>query len=221
MDSSPNFNNYTLDELLDVQRNIDSDQYPERAKAIELAISNKMNDPSTKDEIEKQQELDKYSTFGPRFWASIIDGFFISILSVILAFLRAQAGGVIQTTLGYIDTVQFAVYSVVLHALYGQTLGKMALDVQVVDHISESGISFKQAFLRDCVPVVMLILLLIVSIFVSTEQTTEAPDWLIYSMMAFGITYFLWHLLEIITMLFNEKNRALHDFIAGTVVIRT
>ena len=221
MDSSPNFNNYTLDELLDVQNNIDSEQYPERAKEIELAISNKMNDPAAKAEIEKQQELDKYATFGPRFWASIIDGIVISVLSAILVFLGTQAGGGIQTTLGYIDTVQFAVYSVALHTLYGQTFGKMALDVKVVDHLTENHISFKQAFLRDCVPVVMLILLLIASIFVPAEQAGETPDWLIYAMMAFGISYFLWHLLEIITMLFNEKNRALHDFIAGTVVIRT
>ncbi len=221
MESSPNYNNYTLDELFDVQNNIDSERYPERAKEIELAISNKMNDPAVKAEIKKQQELDKYSTFGPRFWASILDGIIISVLSAILVYLGTQAGGGIQKTLGYIDTVQFAVYSVALHTLYGQTFGKMALDVKVVDHLSEKGISFKQAFLRDCVPVVMLILLLIASIFVPVDQAAEAPNWLIYAMMAFGVSYFLWHLLEIITMLFNDKNRAMHDFIAGTVVIRT
>jgi len=31
----------------------------------------------------------------------------------------------------------------------------------------------------------------------------------------------LWFLAEVLTMLTNEKRRALHDFIAGTVVIRT
>lgn len=221
MESSPNYSNYTLDELLDVQSNIDSEQYPERAREIEIAISNKMNDPAAKAEIEKQQELDKYSTFGARFWASIIDAMFIGVLSAVLTYLGTQTGGGVQTALGYIDTVQFAVYSIALHAIYGQTIGKMALDVKVVDHLSENSISFKQALLRDCVPVVMLILSLIASIFVPAEQAAKAPDWLIYAMMTFGISYFLWHLLEIITMLFNEKNRALHDFIAGTVVIRT
>jgi len=221
MESSPNYNNYTLDELLDVKNNINSELYPERTKEIELAISNKMNDPVVKAEIEEKEELEKYATFSPRFLASIIDGLVISVLSAIIAFLGTQAGGGIQTILGYIDTVQFAVYSVVLHTLYGQTFGKMALDVKVVDYLSEIDITFKQAFLRDCVPVVMLILLLIVSIFAPVEQADVVPDWLIYSMMAFGISYFMWHLLEIITMLFNEKNRALHDFIAGTVVIRT
>jgi len=30
----------------------------------------------------------------------------------------------------------------------------------------------------------------------------------------------IWSLLEIITMLFDRKGRAIHDFIAGTVVLR-
>lgn len=221
MEFSPNYNNYTLNELLEVQGTIDSDQYPERAEEIEVAIANKMKDPAVRAEVEKVRELDKYSTFGPRFWASIIDGIVITISSAIIGFLGAHAGGGIQTTLGYIDMMQFAVYSIAFHTLYGQTLGKMALDVKVVDHQSEESISFKQAFLRDCVPVVMLLLLVIASVFVSVTQADETPIWLIYTMMAFGISYFLWHTLEIITMLFNDKNRAMHDFIAGTVVIRT
>lgn len=221
MDSSPNYNNYILAELLDINNHINKEKHPQRTQEIQLAISIKMNDPEVKAEIEKQKELDKYSTFGSRFVASIIDSIIISVFSVFLAYLGTQAGGGVQTTLGYIDTVQFAVYSVVFHTLYGQTFGKMALDVRVVDHISEASITFKQAFLRDCVPVVMLVILLIASIFIPIEQAGKTPEWLIYTMMAFGISYFIWHLLEIITMLFNEKNRALHDFIAGTVVIRT
>ena len=142
-------------------------------------------------------------------------------LSAILVSFGARVGGEIQTALGYIDTIQFAVYSITLHALCGQTFGKIALDVKVVDHVSEKDISFKQAFLRDCVPVVMLLLLIVISIFIPDEKAQEVPEWLFYGMMVFGFSYFLWHLLEIVTMLFNEKNRALHDIIAGTVVVRT
>jgi uncharacterized RDD family membrane protein YckC len=36
-----------------------------------------------------------------------------------------------------------------------------------------------------------------------------------------GITDTLWSWAEIITMLTNKKRRAVHDFIAGTVVVRT
>ncbi|WP_028865257.1 RDD family protein [Psychromonas aquimarina] len=224
MNSSPNYDNYTLKELLTAKGNISQEKFPARAKRIELAISRKMNPPAEKTEIEKPQELgelDKYSTFWPRFWASIIDGIVLVMFSAILGFLGSQTGGGIQTTLGYVDTVQFVIYSVGLHTLYGQTFGKMAVSVKVVDHLSETNITFKQAFLRDCVPVVTLIFLLIMSIFVSFEQGDEAPLWLIYTVLAFGLSNFMWHLLEIITMIFSKKNRALHDFIAGTVVINT
>jgi uncharacterized RDD family membrane protein YckC len=221
MDLSPDYKSYTLNELLDVQQSVDRNTHPQRAQEIDLTISEKMKDPAYKIEIEKQIQQNKYATFSPRFWASIIDGVVISILSGIWIHLGTVMGGGIQTALGYIDSVQFAIYSITLHTLYGQTFGKMALDVKVVDNISEKAITLKQAFLRDCVPVISLFLLLIASIFVLTNQTDETPQWIVYSMLAFGLSYFLWHLLEIITMLFNDKNRALHDFIAGTVVIRT
>ncbi len=236
MNSKPDYNSYTLEELLDVQNNIDKERYSERSKEVELAISNimtgskvygqkeigqKVDDQKVKVDFEKQQEGFKYSTFAPRFWASIVDGVVIVVFSMFISFLGTKAGGGFQTILGYVDVVQFAVYSIALHALYGQTIGKMALGVKVVNYKTENEITFKQALLRDCVPVIMLILLLIASLFVPIEEAGEAPEWLIYSMMIFGFAYFLWHLLEIITMLFNEKNRAIHDFIAGTVVIRT
>jgi len=42
MDSSPDFNSYTLEELLDVKKVVDPVKYPERAEAINTAISQKI-----------------------------------------------------------------------------------------------------------------------------------------------------------------------------------
>ena len=46
------------------------------------------------------------------------------------------------------------------------------------------------------------------------------PEYDAYTMV---LSYFLcvWLLLEYITMLFSQKRRAIHDIIAGSVVIRT
>jgi hypothetical protein len=41
------------------------------------------------------------------------------------------------------------------------------------------------------------------------------------ALLCFVALPLLWFLVEIVTMLTNGKRRALHDFIAGTVVIRT
>ena len=216
------YSKYTLEELREVRRSIDEDAYPDRVVEIETLLSEKENTPEEIRRFKTQLERDKYSTFGPRFVASIIDAIALSILSAVLVFIGTKGDGVIQTALEYVDYMQFAIYSVVLHGLYGQTLGKMALDVKVVDVKNEGSISFKQALLRDCVPIIVLILMLFTTFFIpEVAAEDELPQWVIYSMFGFSFALIGWHLLEIITMLFNEKRRALHDFIAGTVVIRT
>jgi uncharacterized RDD family membrane protein YckC len=47
----------------------------------------------------------------------------------------------------------------------------------------------------------------------------NSPDFFnLHSYIAFAD--FAWFVAEILTMLSNEKRRAIHDFIAGTVVVR-
>ncbi len=51
----------------------------------------------------------------------------------------------------------------------------------------------------------------------------QSPDFIfsIWAEMWTTIIVFGWWIAEIITMLTNEKRRAIHDYIAGTVVVRT
>ncbi|WP_133273491.1 RDD family protein [Hymenobacter radiodurans] len=95
------------------------------------------------------------------------------------------------------------VYSVLMHYKYGQTLGKMAVGIKVIDVSETRGISLKQAILRDSAWIVLQTFSLL-SIGGSITQSASS----------------LWALTEIITMFTNSKRRALHDFIAGTVVVR-
>lgn len=221
MDFVPNYDNYTLDELIDVQRNINRDKYPDRAAVVDVLISLKLQDPEIKSTMDKQAELEKYATFGPRFWSSIIDSVIISICSVIIVSAITHVAPVFQVALNYFDTWKFALYSVLLHTLYGQTFGKMIFDIKVVDYKTEGSISLNQALLRDSVPIIMLILLVFFSVFFPLETTEDLSSWKLYTIIGLSISFLIWHLLEIITMLFNEKNRAIHDYLAGTVVIRT
>jgi len=221
MNSSPDFSSYSLSELLEAQQGIDKEAYPERVQEIESLLFQKKNDPAVMAELARQEELEKYSTFFPRLWASILDAIVLSLLSALLVFLGNQTGGLMQTAINHSDMVQFAVYSLALHTLYGQTLGKMALGIKVVDYRSEGEISFRQALLRDIVPVAVVLFTLLAAVYVAlTGGDAPAPQWLLYTLGIFSLLYLLWYLLEIITMLFNEKRRALHDIIAGTVVIR-
>ena len=114
----------------------------------------------------------------------------------------------------------FVIYSVAMHASFGQTVGKMLANVKVVTVWDESDIRFRHALLRDIVPVAGLILSLVGIVWDTlipsgpvTTSFAVAALWLI-------VLVLFWPVAEIITMLLNKKRRAIHDYIAGTVVIR-
>lgn len=223
MDSSPNYKNYTLDELLDVQNHINKEQYPERAKELEIAISNKMNDPDIKEEIEKQQEVNKYSTFWPRFWAATIDGVVFAIILYVECLVFGFEYSSQDKFLQALNGVQFAIYAIFMHGYFGQTLGKMLMDVKVLNHDTETEINIKQALRRESVNLALNIswVLIILVVATSLELSGTISKGLSYGVIGFGILAMVWGISEFVTMLFNDKRRALHDYIGKTVVVRT
>ena len=103
---------------------------------------------------------------------------------------------------------------------FGQTLGKMFCKVIVLD-LSEARLTYKQAVLRDIIHIVVLVVILALNIprilqgiDVSSVENFTSVDWM---MAYFGLAVFA---LELVTMFTNTKRRSLHDFIAGSVVIR-
>jgi uncharacterized RDD family membrane protein YckC len=168
----------------------------------------------------------RYRNFWRRFWAAIIDGIVLQPVSwldrwiwglglpiplLILWFLVANTIGV--------------VYSIVLHGLFGQTVGKRAVGVRVYD-VSGGRLSWRQAALRDCFPIVVNTLGLAagLSMALSGENPYEAASlaesslspWILVAIWGSVI----WLVLELTTMFMNPYRRALHDLIAGSVVMR-
>lgn len=97
----------------------------------------------------------------------------------------------------------------------------MATGVKVLDVSEDGTLSLRQAFLRDIGSVaisslayVYLVQLVVSGRYAEGAQVNETPG------MILGIAALSWFLLEILTMLTNPKRRALHDFIAGTVVVK-
>ena len=167
--------------------------------------------------------MDRYSTFWARFIAGFIDGLvFIPLAIVSIFFINSPEDGValflIWSAIGYSS---YWLYSVLLHARYGQTLGKRVMGVKVLD-VSESRIpTLSQALLRDSVYIalntcalVYLVVLVTRGDYTAVALTDSAPD-RIMNWIGLG-----WFLTEFVTMLTNDKRRALHDFIARTVVVR-
>ncbi len=217
------YTEYSIEELREARLSIDEEAYPERTAELDALLSGQQSVQPSNALSKEQWNSNKYSTFGPRLAASIVDGIFLSMLSAVLAFITAKIGSeAAKTIYGYIDYTQYAIYSVILHGLYGQTFGKKLFEVKVVKAKGEGNIGFTQAMLRDSVPILFLFVTLFASLYITqASNDVEIPSWVRSLLIVSSIALLVWHLLEIVTMLFNKKRRALHDFIAGTVVIRT
>jgi uncharacterized RDD family membrane protein YckC len=166
--------------------------------------------------------MEKYETFRPRFFAGFIDSFVFLPLSFVDAFLSApeRPAAVIIIWSGIMYS-SYWLYSVLLHSRYGQTVGKMLMKIKVLDVSEERIPTFRQAFLRDIgyivlntLSLVYLVYLVLAGEHVAGAEISSLPGRILL-WASFG-----WFLVEIVTMATNEKRRALHDYIAGTVVIR-
>lgn len=163
----------------------------------------------------------RYKTFWPRLGAVFLDGAAIAPLAWIDQMLWNSTSSLAMLFPWVIIyqalTIVYAVWF--LYSL-GQTPGKMAMGVIVLDNRGRN-LTLSQAILRNIVPVILApIFILIVSNNLLAGQFANRglgdPR---YLMWFFG-ALMVWVVLEFITMLFSSKQRALHDFIAGTVVVR-
>ena len=171
----------------------------------------------------------RYSTFAPRFWTVWVDGCVLWPIGFVSAILLARSiPRGLTVLLLVVEGLAGLVYTVVMHAVYGQTVGKMVTKVRVVDYRTGGKISWWQAFLRESVAILLAIGMLVweavhvlngswdVGGGATAESATDSRIlWLLVWLPA------LWFLVEVVTMLSNQKRRALHDFIAGTIVVRT
>jgi uncharacterized RDD family membrane protein YckC len=161
----------------------------------------------------------KYANTYQRFFASLIDG----IIFIPFAFLDAYLVDtnnlliIIPWLIAY-DVINF-IYSIICNYKFGQTIGKIMMGIMVVDASESKSLTLKQAFLRDSILILICStsLLFHISIFIINGRYSEElldNYFLIEAGIALG-----WVLLELIVMQTNPKRKAIHDYIANTVVI--
>ena len=125
----------------------------------------------------------------------------------------------------------YCAYSIYGHGRFGQTVGKHFMHIRVV-RLTGERISWAEAWLRSSIDVAFEVIG-VVSTLIALSAITDAgyygvgwkqralnlralePSWLGWTTIASQI----WFWSEVIVILFNKRRRALHDFIAGTVVL--
>ena len=165
--------------------------------------------------------MDRYSTFWPRFWAGMVDGFVLCPISIIDGYMYPPVGKTLLVIWTIFAFLTYSTYSVLMHARYGQTVGKKATHIRVMNVDEDRIPSLRQAILRDIgeigpgfISSAYIILLILTDRY---SKDTLASNW---AMISLSFASLGWFIVELVTMLTNKKRRALHDLIAGTVVVR-
>jgi uncharacterized RDD family membrane protein YckC len=161
--------------------------------------------------------MEKYETLSKRFWAMVIDSLVLIPVHIVFtlgtAFIfKSETGLRVGSAITGLITV---FYYILLHYRYGQTVGKKAVGVKVVD-ISETPLNFGQSVVR-CLP--QLIPVMFAVSFSNADQNDDLSLTIVSGLITGIATVFF--IADVAVCLVSEKRRALHDLIAGTIVVRT
>ena len=163
--------------------------------------------------------MEKYETFWRRFGALLLDSIVLWIFNFLLTLGLVYIN---ESELRFIIasaavSLVYPLYFILLHTYNGgQTLGKMATRVKVMDD-SETPLNFGQAVIRSLPQLIPA--LFVVTLLTRSEAALDEMNTIISGVLSGVATLF--GIADIVVCLVNQKNRALHDFIAGTIVVKT
>lgn len=166
-------------------------------------------------------DTEKYRTGLKRLWAAIVDWIVFLPLLLVAKWIY-QCTSNTSILFGWETFVAFAplVYSVILHYKYGQTIGKWVATVKVLDISETRTLTLRQALYRDGFYLLVALIGVGYHGLLLTKTADPARVLSDYSIFADN-PVFWWTLIELITMLTNRKRRAVHDFLAKSVVVQS
>ena len=166
----------------------------------------------------------RYNTFWLRIWAGWIDCLILLPLWIAHSQVFNHGFPIPIIVASYLfNSFAGVLYSILLHFKYGQTVGKRVMKIKVKGIDAES-LTLLQAATRDVVPILATPMFMIPELpyilkgidpGVLYEGGNEPTYYRIRESLICA-----WFLLELITMLSNRRRRAIHDYVARTVVER-
>lgn len=172
-----------------------------------------------------------YAGFGPRLASLLLDAVIIMPFVFVILYLNSASKDIYYYTL--LPNLAFNLwYNIYLPKRYGGTPGKLILGMQILN-LNGNPIGFKEAFLRHLVMLILTLfssVLMIDALLVADESTFQDLGWLQQSVYLMSLSPLLftiytwltniWTWSELIVLLTNPRRRALHDYIAGTVIVK-
>jgi uncharacterized RDD family membrane protein YckC len=172
-----------------------------------------------------------FAGFWLRLGASLIDSLCLGALGAVLLYLNGRDMEYIYYTT-FINLVFVVGYHIYLPKRYGGTPGKLLVGTTIIRTDGEA-IGWREAFLRHMVNLILFICsagITISCVLAADETVYMELGWMkrneyLMSLSTLFTPYMwisnIWIWSEFIVLLTNKERRAIHDFIAGTVVVRT
>lgn len=189
-----------------------------------------MNEQQTPLEIEGVTE-NIYAGFWRRFGALWLDVIFVLPVILFIQFFNSLNKDIYFITL--IPNLLFLLwYNIYLPKQYGGTPGKLAVGIKII-RIDGYSIGWNEAILRHIVMLALSVLssiMLAVSVLEADNDIFTNLGWLeqsqylaartpVYTKIHSWVSN-IWVYSEMIVLLLNDRKRAIHDFIAGTVIVK-
>jgi uncharacterized RDD family membrane protein YckC len=172
--------------------------------------------------------FDIYAGFLPRFYASVADGLITWVCAFLFLNFRCHSleSYWAVTIFGFFF---YRFYHIVFVAWWGQTPGKILARIKVV-RLDGSPARWTNALLRNSVETLLAAMVYFLEL-QAVQKVSPAvfaaaanKDGLVLALIpplaiAIAVASKLYVLSELVVLWFNPRRRAIHDFIAGTVVV--
>lgn len=163
----------------------------------------------------------KVAKFWPRFLAYCIDGLLLLGLKYLIGWYNPSFN---ESGL-YVSSFIYLLYKPMLEYLFGATLGKMVFGIKVVDYTGNPT-NFSSILLRNILGVLSSLTKILSGIFWFQSLFTSKTFSFEYFQIPYqnitlsGLVFSGLFIIDVIVFIFNNKNQALHDIIAKTLVVK-
>lgn len=173
-----------------------------------------------------------YCGFGDRLSSWILDLVFVAPFFILTEYLNSLGKNIFFYTL--LPNILFDVwYYIYLPMKHGGTPGKLINGLKIIK-VDGQPIGWKEAIIRNSVMLALTILgyvLMTSNIIEADNNTFVKLGWLqrshylntlspvFYKVSSWATN--LWILSQLVVLLTNKRRRAVHDFMAGTVIVKT